>query len=406
MAGYEPGVCLTYPLMVGTAKQCDMERLEASLQFEDSRFVGNIQWLRNAVWWNRLYVITNADGAVLACTIPELCYYDKKAIYRLQDWSPLIMWVHPVARRAHLGKAMFRVLELLAIADGQSSLIIDVLIGSEPFWESLGFVSDDDMACNVRQILGIDRQTLLGHKRKSISHLKPLCQVLLSEPDPESNCDELSDLVSAHQSILCEKRAVGKEAFVCSRLEVAAFLTLFVPHDDAALSVGIMEFATIEQNIMELKNTVCLPMPVGSGTDSGTDGIAMAVYILPTKNTDRSQLSSPTLVHFAYFAYFREDVERLNGAVFIRKFILLKQSGILYHGYHGATGIRPNTPLAPTLRGINFARWKSPRVLQLDTFLPRNIIHLVEEYTAQFLPPIHCPNQDKFEPWIAELQPL
>ena len=151
----EPGVRLTYPLMVGTAKRSDMERLEASLEFEDSRFVGNVQWLRDALSWNRLYVITNLEGAVLACTIPELCYYDKRATYRLQDWSPLIMWVHPAARRAHLGKAMFRVLELLAIADGQSYLTIDALSGSEAFWHSLGFVSDDDMAYNIRQIFGI-----------------------------------------------------------------------------------------------------------------------------------------------------------------------------------------------------------------------------------------------------------
>jgi hypothetical protein len=389
----EPGVHLTYPLMVGTAKACDMERLQI---FEDEGILYNLDILQEAANVNRLFVVTNSDGVVLACIIPQVQNWASYGFEKLEDWSPGILWVHPAVRRTQLGTLLNTVMEQFAIAEGQSHLRISVVSGAEPFWQSVGYVSCNEMADSitlVRQKFLLEKAILNPRKRD----LEQFVKVLISNTD--SDTSELAELAAKYRPALCKSlnssAEIRAEILDCSEiddLQVVACLTVY--RDTSPF--GVLEFATLDDGILEFKNTVCLPIP-----HHEREKMILAVHILPCSKTDSQQLSSVKLVHMEFV-----HRDEFQGALFTRKLLIENPNdrGTYWNQFPGPDQIRINAAIPRGLPGISDAQAR--RTPNLDFFFPKEISNIIGEYMSQYLPPIHDQAVNKYEAWSAELQPI
>jgi len=392
----EPDVHVTYPLSIGTATPADMVRLTESLRFEESDVLCNVFYMRLSAKTNRFYVVRNPQGAVLACAMPaswtdehqqarppkSFTSRDKLDI----DWMPDLFWTHPAARDENLDCSLYHAMEKLAIKEGQSHFNIVALNHHKQFWRSLGFIPEPEMAdvVNViRRNLGFD-EAILSIK-PSISRY---CKVLAVEKssyfdDPIPPILEVTVRRSLQSQQLKELPTFnGQES-----LEVLVGLTLFTRY----ASVCKITRATFCNGMLEFENTLCLPLP----NSDREEKVHIAAFIY---NEDHAQLSVPTLVHFDEL-----PPHQLQGALFVRKFLVSRRLVDMWSFYLGATVMLDKTAIPRGMPGIHH---QTPSHFPHLQFLPKDIVWLIGEYTSQYLPPVHDPSQNIFEPWSAELQPI
>jgi hypothetical protein len=143
--------------------------------------------------------------------------------------------------------------------------------------------------------------------------------------------------------------------------------------------------------MLEFENTLCLPLP----NRAWEEKVLTAAFIY---NEDHAQLSVPTLVHLDEL-----PPHQLQGALFVRKFLVHRRLVDMWSFYLGATVMLDKTPIPRGMPGIQHQTASHFPHLQ---FLPKDIAWLISEYLPQFLPPVHDPLQNIFEPWSAELQPI
>jgi hypothetical protein len=397
-----PGVHVNWPLAVRTARRpCDMVGLEASLRFENESIFSNFK----ASCVNRLFVIANSEGFVLACVIPRLWNWkDYGFKKKLKDWSPETLWVHPEVRRAHLATFLYNVIEQFAIAEGQSHLKIEAPPDAEPFWRSVGYVPHNEMLESIaliREKFGLD-EPILKHPRETCLTKKQFVKVLVSQTD--FDIAELTELATTFKEVLSKSSnpdsEIEEQNFDCygvENLEVAALLVVF----RHATPIGVLEYATITDGVLELKNTVCLPIP----SRYYKERMILTVYILPSSKTDSQQLSSLQLIHTGFVYY-----DELQGALFTRK-VLIKNPwdrNPSANIFLVPEEIRINAAVPRGLPGIHHIeahRISRLGITALESFFPRVISRLIGEYMAQYLPALHDTAPNKFGEWSAELQP-
>jgi hypothetical protein len=380
-------------MTVGTPTEADMERLTDSLRFEQSDLACQIFWLRVSTQTGRLLTVRNVDGHILACAMPaswtdqhleragSAVTLDAQGL----DWCPDLFWPHPAARDTGLNMILFKILQQIAIAEGQSHLHVTAVPGAEDFWRSLGFVPEREMAdsvTHIRQSLQLDKAILHTNL-----YSNRFCKVVL----PREAFHALEDpiLEAAAKQSLGPAELQNMPAFSnADSLEVCACLTVFTHQS----SIGQLARATFSNDMLELSQTLCLPIP----NSDAPERVFLAVFIY---KPEHPELSTPKLVHLDPF-----PTHQLQGALFLRKFRVSLQPVTMWSYYKGVTRMITHAAIPRGLPGINHQM--AFQVPQLADFFPKEIANIIGQFTAQYLPPIHNQSANKYEAWSAILQPI
>lgn len=379
------GVVL-YPLTLGTATPDHIALIREAVIGACGQF-GFLHRLEV----NRTLVVTNRDKAVVAFGFPTT--YNYMRAWQVQDWSPSFLWVHPQARRQGLGTALYRVFEQLVVTHGQSVMYVEVHNETQAFWRAQGFVDGETVDYNNACI----RERVLSPREEPPRPQANECfYKVLAVPSPRGS-EELSELAELYREQLCAPISSADihdgDLATQRHLPVAAFAVLFT---FKKLSVGVLEYAQVDDGCIEFQSTVCLPLP----NSSLADHLCMlAVFVVPTSQTDSAILSTPTLIHMKLISY---DNDQARGVLFLRRIMVsLRSNYFTNSNYQGAFGVRLNDPWSFGHSGICNPT-KLAVIPAIAARFPAIVAELIASYAAQYVP--HSKSQPNTEPWSTDFQ--
>lgn len=376
---------LLFPLTLGTATPNHLALIRAAVNSSCGQF-----GLLYRLEVNRTLVVTNSDQAVVAFGFPTT--YNYMRAWQVQDWSPIFLWVHPQARRKGLGTALYRVFERLVVAHGQSVIDIEVHNDTQAFWHAQGFVdsemADFNNACIREQVLSPPEHPPRPRNDERFYKVMVIAR--------GSDREELSELADLHREQLCKPISdIHSGLAMHAHLPVAAFAVLFTLN---TLSVGVLEYAEVDEGCLEFRHTVCLPLP----NDSFTDRLCMlAVFVVPTSQTDLTLLAAPALIHLKLIdSDGWKDMAR--GVLFLHRIMISLRSNYFTNSdYRGACGVRLNDPWSFGYRGIH--NLTKPAVISpIAARFPAGIAELVAHYAAQHVP--YSKSEPNTLPWSTDFQ--